>query len=110
MTQQSYTLVQDFLFTEIFIENANSYGVLASMTIDSETTVKKYYLLTEKKTKESVETSKELGALMRCHNKKHSNADGNTTGESSKKDDEDRDSDGTAKELQIKRFYALTVI
>ena len=59
---------------------------------------------------QSLEMSKKLGALMRCHNKKHPNADGNTTGESSKKDDEDRDSDGTAKELQIKRFYALMVI
>ena len=49
VTQQSYILVQDFLFTEIFIENANRPGFLASMTIDSETTVKKYYLLTEKK-------------------------------------------------------------
>ena len=34
VTQQSYTLVQDFLFTQIFIDNANRPGVLAGMTID----------------------------------------------------------------------------
>lgn len=33
MSQQSYTLVRDFLFTQIFIENANRPGVLASMTV-----------------------------------------------------------------------------
>ena len=194
MTQQSYTLVRDFLFTQIFIENANRPGVLADMTVDdyrrmtkqddsyvitvakhktsyvhgsvrivlnsklkswlsifvevmrpqiasatcgnvfltwsgrqmisghitkavqsvfkksgidvkvtstsfrkaavtavhsgkpalsgklarhmahSETTAKKYYLLTEK-TKESVETSKELGQLMRCDGKEHRDSD-----------------------------------
>ena len=34
VSQQSCTLVLDFLFTQIFIENANRPGVLASMTID----------------------------------------------------------------------------
>ena len=34
MTQQSYTLVRDFLFTQVFIENADRPGVLANMTIE----------------------------------------------------------------------------
>ena len=34
VSQQSYTLVRDFLFTQIFIDNANRPGVLAGMTID----------------------------------------------------------------------------
>ena len=37
-------------------------------------------------------------------NKKHPNADGNTTGESSKKDDEDGDNDGTAKQSTNKKI------
>jgi site-specific recombinase XerD len=34
VTQSSYTLVRDFLFTQIFTDNANRPGVLADMTMD----------------------------------------------------------------------------
>ena len=33
LTQQSYTLVRDFLFTQMFIDNANRPGVLSCMTM-----------------------------------------------------------------------------
>ena len=34
VTQQNYTLVRDFLFTQIFIDNASCHGVLAGMTMN----------------------------------------------------------------------------
>ncbi|CAB4032290.1 Neurofilament medium polypeptide [Paramuricea clavata] len=67
-------------------------GKLARHMAHSETTAKKYYLLTEK-TKESVETSKELGELMRC--------DGEEQQDSGKKgDSETRDKEDTAGETE----------
>jgi hypothetical protein len=61
----------------------------------SETTAKKYYLLTEK-TKESVETSKELGELMRC--------DGEEQQDSGKKgDSETRDKEDAAGETECNK-------
>ena len=34
VTQSGFTLVWDFLFTQVFIDNANRPGVLAHMTMD----------------------------------------------------------------------------
>ena len=54
VTQQSYTLVQNFLFTQIFIENANRPGVLAGMTIEEYRRMTKqdeYYIITVMKHK-----------------------------------------------------------
>ena len=82
--------------TAVHSGNPALSGKLARHMAHSETTAKKYYLLTEK-TKESVETSKELGALMRCNNEKHPDADGNSKGESIEKDDEDGENDSNGK-------------
>ncbi|XP_028419188.1 uncharacterized protein LOC114544894, partial [Dendronephthya gigantea] len=54
VTQSSYTLVRDFLFTQIFIDNANRPGVLAHMTMEEFTNIRKqddHYLITVKKHK-----------------------------------------------------------
>ena len=54
VTQQSYTLVRNFLFTQIFIENANRPGVLAGMTIQEYRKMTKqdeYYIITVMKHK-----------------------------------------------------------
>ena len=67
-------------------------GKLARHMAHSETTAKKYYLLTEK-TKESVETSKELGELMRCDGEEQQDSD-------KKGDSETRDKEDTAGETE----------
>ena len=49
LSQQSYTLVRHFLFTQIFINNANRPGVLAGMTIEEYNRMRKqddHYVIT----------------------------------------------------------------
>lgn len=54
VTQASFTLVRDFLFTQIFIDNANRPGVLAHMTMDEYRNIRKQdgrYVIAVKKHK-----------------------------------------------------------
>ena len=54
VTQSGFTLVRDFLFTQIFIDNANRPGVLAHMTMDEYNKMRKqddHYVITVKKHK-----------------------------------------------------------
>lgn len=49
VTQASYTLVRDFLFTQIFIDNANRSDVLADMTMEDYKEMQKedgHYIIT----------------------------------------------------------------
>jgi hypothetical protein len=49
VSQQSYTLVRNFLFTQIFIDNTNRPGVLAGMTIEEYNRMRKqdeHYVIT----------------------------------------------------------------
>jgi hypothetical protein len=79
--------------TAVHSGKPTSSGKLARHMAHSETTAKKYYLLTEK-TKESVETSKELGQLMRCD-------DGEEHQDSGKEGDcKTRDKEDTAVETE----------
>ena len=53
VTQSGFTLVRDFLFTHIFIDNANRPGVLAHMTMDEYNKMRKqddHYVIMVKKT------------------------------------------------------------
>ena len=54
VSQSSFTLVRDFLFTQIFTDNANRPGVLAHMTMDEYRSIRKqddHYVITVKKHK-----------------------------------------------------------
>ena len=42
VTQSNFTLVRDFLFTQIFIDNANRPGVLAHMTMEEYGKIRKH--------------------------------------------------------------------